>query len=200
VTYATNRRLFSVASGDRRFVASGLGYAMADYAVWTVAEIDDEIARFTNEVTATQGDVDTHRNALIAAGDAGTRFWNEWQVFFRDWSNYRSAHPRSTGVSRAMLAQPNELRALIDRYNALEPRFRALTGVTSTPRSGDTRARSVTQWFSDNTPAVAGGGALVALGLGAVALVAVAVIATQARVALAPLRAVRRNRRRRKSR
>lgn len=178
----------------------GLGtYTMADYTAWTSAEVRDEINRFTNEVNGTNSDVGTHRNALIAAGADGTRFWNEWQVFLRDWAAYQ-ASTRGGVTGGVFSSAVTNLRTLVDRYIVLDGRFRTMTGVAPTGRSGDSRP---TSWWSQATEAAGSApGLLLAAGLGVVGLIAVAVIATQARAFAQPaLSAMRRNtRRRRRSR
>lgn len=171
-------------------------YTMSDYSVWSGSEVADEIRRFGNEVSGTNGDVGTNRNALISAGSDGTRFWNDWQIFMRDWASYQSERSRvgsplfGTSSTSAIVA----LRALVDRYNTLEQRFRSLTGVTATARSGDSRPGA---WMA-NLPGGPGGSLvlLVAGGIGVVALIATAVIATQARAITSPLRRNRRRKRR----
>lgn len=175
----------------------GIGsYSLQNLSVWSQAEVRAEISRFANEVAGANTDVNSHRNALIAAGANGTRFWNDWQVFLRDWAAYQA---RITAQGPALFATNStstisDLRMLADRYNALEPRFRDLTGVAASNRSGDSRASGFSLPFSE-TLGTGGSIALMAgSALGVTALVALAVLATQARAL------VMRNPRRRKRR
>lgn len=158
-------------------------YSLQDNTIWTAAAVRAEIARFANEVSGTNTDVNGHRNALISAGADGTRFWNEWQTFLRDWASYQATRAR---VGPALIATNDtsaisDLRTLADRYNALEPRFRSLTGVAATARSNDTRPAG----FSLPGSSVLGTGGSIGLMVGGVlgvtALVALAVLATQTR-------------------
>lgn len=189
MTYALSR--------IRSLGGGGLGsYRMSSFSVWTSSEIQDEIRRFGNEVTGTSQDVDSHHNALIAAGADGTRFWTDWQVFLRAWNDYRAARTsdRVPAFGTTSTSAIVDLRSLVDRYNILEGRFRALTGIAATARSDDSRPPGA------SLPLGAGGSLtlLVAGGIGVVSLIALAVLATQFRAITAPLR--RNKRRRRRSR
>ena len=184
-------------------LGSGMGtYAMQDLTTWNTTEVRNEIDGFSREVTATTNDINSHRNAIIAAGATGTRFWNDWQIFVRDLDAYRASHPRSgiPAINTAYTTYIAALVPLVDRYNDLETRFRSLSGVARSSSPADTRAGSV--WSRLTTAAQdaagSGPGLLLAAGLGVVGLVAVAVIATQARAFASPALAMRRNSRRRR--
>jgi hypothetical protein len=178
-------------------------YAMQALAVWNDEEVRNEMDGFGREVTATSTDINAHRNALIAAGAPGTRFWNDWQIFTRDLTRYTASHPRS-GIPMVNTAYTTYIAALVplvDRYNDLETRFRALSGVERSSNPADTRAGSIWSRASEAASgAITGGPGLLVIGL--VGVVAVAVIAMQVRAFAAPaLAAMRRNtRRRRRSR
>lgn len=187
-------------------LARGMGaYALADRWTWSSSEVSDEIRRFANEVSATNGDVDTSRNRLISAGTSGSRFWNEWQIFMRDWNAYQ-AHRAQVGQAAFgtnFTSAIVNLRGLVDRYNPLEERFRSLTGVSATQRSQDTRTGSWLSMLPGSSVLGVGGslGLIAAVGLGTVALVALAVLATQARAFAQPaLSVMKRNKRRRRHR
>lgn len=170
-------------------------YSMANYSIWTGSELMDEVRRFGNEISGTNGDITTNRNALISAGSEGTRFWNDWQIFMRDWAAYQAMIARE-GPPTLGTTSPTNLRGLVDRYNTLEQRFRSMTGIAGTARSGDTRSAGLLSVFRDSPLGTGGTLALFAAGgLGVIALVSLAVLATQARAITAPLR---RNRRRRR--
>lgn len=173
-------------------------YSISNYSFWTGSEVQNEIDRFTREVTALSNTVNSNRNALISSGSSGAQFWTDWQVFLRDWNAYL-AHRQRVGPALFGTSSTSaivDLRQLVDRFNPLEDRYRSLTGRTASSTSEDSRQPSL--WTSVQSAATSGPGLLAAAGLGVVGLVAVAVIAVQARSLLAPVR--RNPRRRRKSR
>lgn len=174
----------------------GLGsYSLADRTVWASAEVRAEIARFTNEVAGTNTDIGGNRNALISAGSEGTRFWNDWQAFLRDWSVYQAnrARGRDPMIGTNFTSVISDLRTLVDRYNTLEPRFRSVTGISASARSRDSRSSGWSLPGSSVLGASGSIGLMVAGVLGVTGLVALAVLATQARALV--MRNPRKNRR-----
>jgi hypothetical protein len=170
---------------------------MASYSIWTADERSDQLNRFFDAVQATNGNVSSHRNSIIAGGVAGTGFWTAWQVFMRDYDAFTQRVNRagSTGLSTSSDAILVELRGFIDRFNDLEARFHSLSGVSAPPQS-DTRSQGFSLPFSSVLGTGGSIGLMVAAGVGVVGLLAVAVIATQARAVMHPLPNARRRKKR----
>jgi hypothetical protein len=174
-------------------------FTMADYSIWTANERSDQLNRFFDAVQSTDADVQGHHNPIIQAGATGTRFWPDWSTFLREYNSFQNRvnAAGSTGISTGSDAILTELRGFVDRYNSLDARFRALSGVTATTTSLDSRSHGFSLPGSSVLGTGGSIGLMLALGAGVIGLVAVAVIATQAR---GIARAVTGNRRRRRLR
>jgi hypothetical protein len=174
-------------------------FTMASYSVWTADERSDQLNRFFDAVQATDRDVQSHHNPIIRAGAEGTRFWTDWSTFLREYNSFQNRvnAAGSWGISTSSDAILTELRGFVDRYNALDARFRALSGVAATTTSLDSRSEGFSLPGSSVLGTGGSIGLMLAVGAGVIGLVAVAVIATQAR---GIARAVTANKRRRRSR
>jgi len=179
VAYAQIRR-----PAKRSLVGSGMGlFTMADYSIWTVAERTDQLNRFFDAVAATSADIDRNHNPIIAAGTSGTRFWTDWQTFKREYDAFtrRVNAAGSWGISSSSDPILVELRSFVDRYNALDTRFRNLSGISAVLTAGDSRPAGFSLPFSSTLGTGGSIGVMLAAGAGVIGLVALAVIATQAR-------------------
>lgn len=174
----------------------GMGlFTMASYSVWTADERSDQLNRFFEAVQSTDRDVQSHHNPIINAGAAGTRFWTDWSTFLREYNSFQNRvnAAGSWGISTGSDAILTELRGFVDRYNALDARFRAISGVAATTTALDSRSEGFSLPGSSVLGTGGSIGVMLLVGAGVIGLVALAVVATQAR---GIARAVTGNRRR----
>lgn len=194
------RPVVAMRRAPMRSVGAGLGlFTMADYTIWTVGDRTDQLNRFFDAVQSSDADIENNHNPIIAAGATGTRFWTDWQTFLRDYDAFTASvnAAGSTGISGSGDPILVQLRSFVDRYNALDDRFRAISGIAATTTSLDSRSPGFSLPGSSVLGTGGSIGLMLAIGAGVVGLASLAVIVTQAR---SFSRAVTSNRRRRRFR
>lgn len=112
-------------TGLRR-IRSGLGeLTTPDRWVWMPGDIRAWLNQINEQIRALDNDIDTHRSALIAAS-GGQRFISDFDAFQTRWLRF-NANAASWWGNTVAAAQE-----YVNEYNALEQRFRTLSGVAPT--------------------------------------------------------------------
>lgn len=130
MTYATTLRprphsLHGLGCGCSMPMA-GLGELVTpDRWFWMPGDIRAWLNQINEQIRALDNDIDTHRNALTSAS-GGARFISDFNAFQARWLRF-NADAASWWGNTVAAAQE-----YVNEYNALEQRFRSLTGITPT--------------------------------------------------------------------
>lgn len=129
---------------------SGLGILTTpDFTIWTPARRQAWLNQVHTQVNAFTGDI-REREAAIRALPDGPRFLTDWAAFKGEWTNFYRDEMNSTLIFSGTTERTQEF---VNRYNALERRYTALTGtaVTSafTPATEEL-PESTTAWANRN--------------------------------------------------
>jgi hypothetical protein len=111
---------------------AGLGELVEpDLAFWTRPDINAWLANISDQVAAFARDVASIQSTLEGSAE-GRRFLSDWREFKGDWGRWYNTYASPDLIRRALAVSQdlfaNESRSYIRRYNALEERYRTLTG------------------------------------------------------------------------
>jgi hypothetical protein len=104
----------------------GLGTLVApDYSFWTADRRRAWLNQINEQVRAMDNDIDTNRSRILSA-TGGQRFLSDFDAFQARWLAYNS----SVGTWFSGVADSSQ--QYVNEYNALEARYRSLTGTAPT--------------------------------------------------------------------
>lgn len=105
---------------------SGLGELVTpDRWIWMPGDIRAWLNQINEQIRALDNDIEAHRSTLMAAS-GGPRFVSDFNTFQARWLRF-NADAASWWGNTVAAAQE-----YVNEYNALEQRFRAITGVSPT--------------------------------------------------------------------
>lgn len=105
---------------------AGLGELVTpDRWIWMPGDIRAWLNQINEQIRALDNDIDTRRSAIVAAS-GGQRFISDFDAFQARWLRF-NADAASWWGNTVAAAQE-----YVNEYNALEQRFRAITGVAPT--------------------------------------------------------------------
>jgi hypothetical protein len=108
---------------------AGLGeMTTPDFSIWTPARRRAWLNQIHTQVNAFTGDI-REREVAIRAMANGPRFMSDWAAFKNAWTDFYRSELESSLIFSGTTERTQEF---VNRYNALESRYTALTGATVT--------------------------------------------------------------------
>lgn len=102
-----------------------------DLSIWTPPDVVAWLANVSAQIASFARDIASVQSSLEGTAE-GSRFLGDWRTFKTQWGQWynRYAGPDAIRRALAVAGDPfgNESRSYVRRYNALEGRFRTLTG------------------------------------------------------------------------